>query len=270
MPNLSDVALGIKIAMNAGTITEFPRPYLGMSQLGNPCARRLWMYFRWAAQTKYKKKSRRIFERGDIEEQRVLQYWREIGIKIEDTQRTLIGCDGHLKGHTDGVLRNIPGIEDVPMVGEIKSMAHKYFVPLTKKGLKASKPEYYSQAQIYMHYEGLKHCLHHTTNKNDEDFYIEIIEYDKDHAEDLDNKARDIIFSAMPPRKISEDPTYWMCQWCDFYGPCQLNDNFLRTCRTCQHSTPAPGGKWECSEHSKELTIDEQKAACTKYDCLKV
>jgi len=270
MVELNDIAYAVKLAINAKEFRELPRPYLGMSQLGHKCARNLWMYFRWAAMTTHNAKSERIFQRGHLEENRIINGWEGIGIKILDRQRTLKGCGGHLKGHTDGRLTNVPGLEEEVMVGEIKTMQQKYFVPLTKKGVEKAKPEYYAQANVYMHYEDANYCLHSTTNKNDEDLHIEILKYDPAIAEPLITKANDVIYSSVPPKKVSNDPTYFMCQWCDFYGPCQLNDPFYKTCRTCTHASPAPNGEWECYKFDQTLTLDEQKAACPKYDVLKV
>ena len=266
----TDIATAIKLAINSKTYEAYPRRYLGMSQIGHACARNLWMYFRWAAKTKHKAKNQRIFDRGNLEEPRVIGYWKDIGIRIESTQEEVVGCNGHFVGHTDGRLYNLPEIEDVLVVGEVKSMAEKYFKPLTKKGLKDANFAYYVQAQMYMHHEQSKFCLHSTTNKNTEDLHIELIPYDQEVAELYVAKANDIINSNVPPAKISTDPTYFQCTWCDFYGPCQLDDNFLRTCRTCQSASPGPNGTWECYTHNKVLTIEEQKTACTKYDCLKV
>jgi len=270
MTELNDIAYAIRLAINSKEYVSEPRHYLGMSQLGHKCARALWMYFRWAGVTKHNAKSQRIFDRGNLEEKRVIGYWKDIGISIIESQRELSGCGGHLKGHTDGLITNVPGIEEEEMVGEIKTMQQKYFVPLVKKGLKVAKPEYYAQAQVYMHYEEKKFCLHSTTNKNDEDLYIEIIEYDRKIAEPLAIKAMDVIFTDIPPKKISSDPTYYLCKWCDFYGPCQLNDPFLKTCRTCKNVGIATGGQWECYKHDQVLSLDEQKVACPKYEVLNV
>ena len=272
MDELKKAANAVVRLIDSKEHVEYPRPYLGMSQLGHKCARNLWMYFRWASKIKYKARVKRIFTRGDIEEERVLGYWEEIGIKIIEKQSSLSNCCGHLKGHTDGKITNVPvpGFENRVMVGEIKSMAHKYFVPLVKKGLKESKPEYYDQAQMYMHHEKLDYCLHSTTNKNDEELYIEIIPYEKETAETLITKANDIIFSQIPPKKISTDPTFFVCRWCDFYDQCHLEDPFEKTCRTCFYSRPVNSGTWKCLHHKKNLTLDEQKEACPSYDALKI
>lgn len=270
MYELKDIAYAIKLSIDIIKYEKYPRPYLGMSQIGHSCARNLWMYFRWASKIKHNARSQRIFDRGHIEEERVLDYWEKIGIKIIERQQTLSACGGHLKGHTDGRLTNIPGMEKEIVVGEVKSMAHKYFVPLVKKGIKASKPAYYGQAQVYMHYDNLKYCLHSTTNKNDEELYIEVLKYEPQIAEPMAARAEDIIFSNFPPKKISTDPTYFECRWCDFYGPCQLDDPFEKTCRTCCNVEVVNNGTWECLKHEKVLTLDEQKAACPNYNVLKV
>lgn len=270
--NLKDIAQGIKVAINAQTFKEYPRPYLGMSQIGHKCARNLWMYFRWANLVKYKAKNKRIFSRGDLEEPRIIGYLEQIGIKILSRQETLTACQGHLRGHIDAKLANIPGLEKETVLGEFKTMAAKYFKVLEKKdSLKEAKPEYYDQDTMYAHYvPEVNYILHYTTNKDTEDNHIEIIEYDREHAEELEGKAQDIIFSNVPPKKVSNDPTFYMCKWCDFYGPCQLDDVFMKSCRTCMYSEPIANFQWYCKQHHKMLTLQEQKDACLKYNMLKV
>jgi len=65
---------------------EQARPYLGASALGDPCARRLWMGFRWIAREQFEGRMVRLFETGHREEARVLDELRAIGLEVWDRQ----------------------------------------------------------------------------------------------------------------------------------------------------------------------------------------
>ena len=55
---LSDIAKGIKLELNNKTFVDYPRPYLGMSQIGHSYSAHLWFYFHWAAKTSHAANSR--------------------------------------------------------------------------------------------------------------------------------------------------------------------------------------------------------------------
>ena len=56
---------------------------IGASALGTPCDRQIWLTLRWASPPETPTgRQLRIFERGDIEEERVLADLRRAGIEI--------------------------------------------------------------------------------------------------------------------------------------------------------------------------------------------
>lgn len=268
---LQDIAGGIKYAIDSKKFKQLPRPYLGMSQLGHKCSRYLWYYFRWVAYTEHDARRERIFRRGDLEEARITRYLESIGITIVSTQATHHDFEGHLSGHTDGVVKDIPELDGEVLL-EIKTMSDKYFKQLEKNGVKYSKPEYYCQVQTYMYYSKVKYALHITVNKNDESLYIELIEFNNKDAQALIDRAYDIISSPVPPGKLSQDPKYYICGWCDFKAQCHEMAPYVKTCRTCQFAKPAEDKKWLCGcmGSSKDyMDIVQQELACDFYDVIK-
>lgn len=269
--SLHDIADGVKFAIDCQKITSLPRPYLGMSQLGHPCSRNLWYYFRFTKELQHDARRERIFRRGSLEEPRVLKYLEGIGIKAVSTQEEHLAIDEHLQGHTDGVVVGVPDLPGKVLL-EIKTMADQYFKQLTKNDLKTSKLEYYCQAQVYMFYSQCEHCLHITVNKNTEELYIEIVAFDRQEAEALVSRAIDIINAPRPLAKLSQDPKFYRCNWCEFSGPCHFSEAYHKTCRTCSHAIIAEKGFWRCMNDDTEfdlLTLAQQKQACPQYNVIK-
>jgi len=121
-----------------------------------------------------------------------------------------------------------------------------------------------------MKYEGLTRTLFAITNKNDESRYYERLEYNLADAQMLEDRAAHIIASEQPPPRISSTPDWHECSWCDAKEVCFKMITHERTCRTCKNVIIATEGKWLCAIHDKELTVDEQHAACSEYNSIHV
>ena len=58
---------------------EKPRPYLGMSQIGNPDERMLWLNFRWCLEpTNFEPRISRILDLGNLLEDQIVDYLKRI------------------------------------------------------------------------------------------------------------------------------------------------------------------------------------------------
>lgn len=272
---------------NAPDIQEFPRPYLGMSSLGSECILALWYGFRWASIKTFSVRTKRIFERGDIEEQRIIRDLKKIGIevfrregnaKIELTgavgekQEEFVGSFGHALGHPDGRCLNVPEAPKTEHNLEMKTMAAKYFKAFVEKGVKESNPVYYDQTQRYMLAGGTERTLFIATNKDNEERDYQRIKFDKKRALELIKIEEEIILSDHPiGEKFS--PGYFKCKWCSHYNVCHAGEAPLKTCRSCEYSDRALEGKWVCTKPNnlhegqtvKVLSVDDQKAACQYY-----
>lgn len=243
------------------TDEQIPRGYLGMSQLGHSCDRYLIYSFRRMYKKYVTPRKRRIFERGDLEEQRVINDLTSVGIAVYETQNEIIGFAGHCKGHIDGVCEGLPGAEKTKHLLEIKTMNDKSFKETKKKGIQKAHWAYYVQSQVYMLYKNLNRALFVITNKNDEDRIYERIYFDKQVAEHAKDRSINIITIDYLPDKIG-GPDYFQCKWCDAYGICQQQDEPIRNCRTCAYVEISDNGKWFCFKHDKVLENDKP---CNRY-----
>jgi hypothetical protein len=257
-----------------------PRSYLGMSGIGHPCMRHLWLGFHWVVENKVNKRVKRIFERGDWEEHRLIRDLKSMGVecfrrdiagkKIEifghkdEEQEEIIGFARHAKGHIDGRCINVPDAPKTEHLAEFKTANDKNFKLFYKKGSEEANIVYYSQTQRYMHGLKLTRALFCVTNKNDEHRYFERIPYRKSFADDLVKKEQHIIMSDSPPEKIG-GPNWYECKWCNHKEFCHSGMQPQQNCRTCDMSDIENRGKWSCTYKEKDLTIDEQRIGCNVW-----
>lgn len=243
------------------------RPHLGASQIGHPCERALWYGFRWARKATHDARTLRLFARGQREESVIADLLRAAGIEFvaEDpstgSQYRLGGT--HFSGSMDGACFGLPEAPKSWHVVEIKTHSAKSFNDLAAKGVRESKPQHWAQMQCYMHWTGMERALYVAACKDDDRLHLERVEYDKAEAEHLEAKANRIIFAASPPARLSEDPAYYQCKFCDHAQMCHGTDLPLPTCRSCAHATPEQDG-WFCDFHQSVLGTDAQRNGC-KY-----
>lgn len=246
------------------------RTYLGMSSIGHGCRRFLWYQFRWAFREEFSSRQMRLFGRGHKEEPIIIAELAKIGIVVKDgadNQVGYVGCFGHYMGHSDGKAFNVPEAPKTTHLAEFKTINDKGFKQLLKLGLQKSKLVYYSQMQAYMKEENLTRGLFIAVNKNDDNWYVERVYYDKGFAEDLTRKAEEIIFSPIPDVRTLP-PSWFECGWCPAKDICEGRKEPNKNCRTCKHSAPIPDGKWLCNHFNVEIATETQKAGkdCTKYE----
>jgi len=255
-----------------------PREYLGMSGIGHPCMKRQWYGFRWTKFLVIQARVNRIFRRGDLEEPRIVADLEREGVKVFDDQEECVGFEKYVKGHIDGKALGLPESPKTVHLLEFKTMNDKAFNGYRSKkdneptgasgvinlGVKAAKPIYYAQMQIYMHYLKLKRALFIVSNKNDEHRYYERVRYDSVDAKELVLKAKNIVTSPMPPVSTL-GPTSFECRFCDFSDACYMGHAPEITCRSCERCDLIGGGKWACSRNNNVLSFDEQLDACQFY-----
>lgn len=232
------------------------RPYLGMSQIGEACIRRLWYDFRHVTQKHWDGRMLALFERGHNEEAQVCKKLRMIGIQVVDfdengDQFEFVGHKGHEKGHMDAALLGVPQAPKTWHVGEIKTHNDKSFMDVAKNGVQKSKPVHWAQMQMYMGHSGMERALYIAINKNDDSIYTERVYFDKSTFDDLCAKAAYIIDAQEPPERLSNDLGARECQWCDFRAVCYEGSIPQANCRTCARSVPVDGGMWSCTKHGQ-------------------
>lgn len=252
-----------------------PRPYLGMSQLGDECWRKLWYYFRWCEYVSYDGRVARIFQTGHDAEKKMIQALESIGVETWDTldqQDAFVEVNGHCQGHGDGAARNIPGAPKTDHLLEFKTSSDKYFKELLKKGIIEAKPTHYAQMIIYMYKKKYTRGLYMVENKNDSSYYTERVKADNTYARDLIRKAEEIITSEDVDdfdRIGNGTPSFFKCRFCDYTDLCYNDAPPVKTCRTCTSVSLLDDGKWGCGlQNDKELSYEDQEAACPNYNPL--
>lgn len=231
------------------------RPHLGGSQIGNPCERALWYMFRHVDKPVFSGRQLRLFETGDREEDRLVANLRAIGCTVwavdPDTGKQIrfTACDGHFALSLDGVIEDLPDAPKTPHTFEAKTMNDKNFAALKKDGVQKSKPVYWAQCQIGMHMAGLDRCAFLAVCKSTDEIYMERIHVDPAFAIGLIAKAERVVFAEKPPQKLSNDPSFFGCKFCDFKDVCHNAKPPEINCRTCAHATPERGGDgaWSCA-----------------------
>jgi CRISPR/Cas system-associated exonuclease Cas4 (RecB family) len=210
-----------------------------------------------------------LFDTGKREEARVYEELRAIGVELhtEDggKQITCRDSTGHFGGSLDGVGLGFPEAPKSWAVLEIKTANDKAFTSLKAKGVEAAKPQHYAQMQTYMGMMEMDRAMYICINKNTDDMHTEWVHYDKETYRDLLARADRTIKRSTPADKISEDPSNWLCKMCDMYKLCHQQEPAETNCRTCCHSTPMSEGKWQCHEHDKELSAEDQRKGCDSH-----
>ena len=234
------------------------RPHLGGSQIGRECDRALWYQFRHAKAPEFPGRVLRLFETGDREEDRLIANLRAIGVTVwardpeTGGQFRFTAHGGHFALSLDGVCEGLPDAPKTPHTLEFKTMNDRNFRALEKDGVQKSKPVYWAQCQVGMHLAGLTRCAFLAVNKNDDSIYMERIRYDKEAAQALIDRAEAIIFADKPPARLSNDPSFYICKFCEFRDLCHGQELPEVNFRTCAHVTPERDGTWSCDRGCKE------------------
>lgn len=250
------------------------RTHLGASVIGGECGRAIWYGFRWATVPKFNGRILRLFNRGHLEEGRFIAALLTIGVQIyqqdeKGKQFRISDVGGHFGGSGDGVAVGIPDLPPgTPCLLEFKTHNDKSFQKLVKEGVRSAKFEHYVQMNIYMRKMGLPVALYGAVNKNDDDFYFEIVTLDTATADQFSDRARQIILLKEAPARISESPGWFSCSWCDHKSVCHLKAAPARNCRTCKHSEARDDGNWHCTLQGFEQVIPKelQLTGCSHYE----
>ncbi|RWO08209.1 oxidoreductase [Mesorhizobium sp.] len=236
--------------------------------IGVECDRAIWLAFRRSSRPEtIDWKKRRIFERGNIEEERLLDLVRLIGCDVWGEQDKVRAAGGHLRGKIDGRTIGLPEAAKTEHIIECKSSKEEYFKKVKKEGVKLGKPEHYATFQFYMHGLGIDRVLYMMTNKNDEDLHLERVNYDIEFAIRAVARIERIIQMPEPPVRLCTKRDDFRGRFCRQAEVCWQELWPRVHCRTCMHSTPVMDGNagWDCARWSKPLSLEEQDAGCPTH-----
>jgi len=273
------------------------RAHLGASIIGKSCEQALWFDFRWVTKARHPGRLLRRFESGQLEEARLVANLRRAGATVLDVdpqtgrQFRVIDQCGHFGGSLDALVIRLRESPDQWHVAEFKTHNAKSYKELIEKRLRLAKPQHFDQMQIYMHLNGAVWGLYVAVNKDTDDLYLERVRYDGEHALRLLAKAHRVIFAAGPTLpKVSEDPAWYECRFCDHHAVCHKTKpaaSVAINCRTCLYSSPVGDGEgnaggsgktvggaaaggtgagvWTCGLHQSEIDSAAQRTGCAQH-----
>lgn len=263
------------------------RPHsLRPSEIGDECARKLWLRFRWADELEeFKGRMLRLFLRGQREEEVFVDELRSVYAKVYDRdpqnpgkQISFSALNGHINGYIDAIAGNVMHAKEDWVVVEFKTAGSKAFKQLEKDGVQVAQPKHYAQLQLYMHHKGLKEGLYMSVNKDTDQIHAEFVAYDPAFGEALMEKADNVIYGALAPPRINNSPSFYKCKMCSAASVCHGSAEPGKSCRTCEHSRPATAddlqiignleapNMWICEYHGKPLTTDDQYRGCGDFE----
>lgn len=242
------------------------RTHLGGSVIGAKCMRAVWFSWLWADKEDFEGRMLRLFNRGHNQEEIFAELLRGVGATVwtkdpaTNTQFRVTAHGGHFGGSLDGVAINLPDLPyglplNTPVLLEMKTHKGKYFKQLQKEGVEKAFPKHYRQAQVYMHLMNLNWCLYMAVNKDDDALYFYFFPRVETVAIQMLARAWSIIFGEGIPPRISENPSWYECKFCEFHGVCFKTKQPNVNCRTCIYSQAQQDGTWRCELGKWEILL---------------
>jgi hypothetical protein len=207
-----------RIEMQQSELTSEARDYIGASVIGSDCWRRIWYEYRGEKGDGVTAKTRRTWDIGKNLEGLILDWIEGSGFVIERKWIGLISKDMQFfRGNIDSLLMKDGKPEAIIEIKTAKDSSFNLFV---KKGVKDWNPQYYAQVQSYMGMSNIHKAYIVVLNKDNSEIFDEMVLFDKDFYEELENKASLIASSEMPPPKINSSPLWYQCKMCKFNKVC--------------------------------------------------
>jgi hypothetical protein len=211
-----------------------PRNYLGASSLGAPCERQVWYQLQGAPCEPRKAGLICAAEDGHRTEALLAERLRLVpGVRLwtEGEGKKQFGFsdfDGRFKGHIDGVIVGLIQAPKTPHLwenkavnekkfGEFRSALHKFG---EKQTLQNFSYQWYVQAQCYMGYFDLTRHYLTVASAGGRDVLSCRTEFVPAVFDALRNKARRVLEAKEPPKRVMDNPSYYLCKWCPFREHC--------------------------------------------------
>jgi len=264
-------------AIAAQHAAEQPRGHMGMSAIGGPCDRLIWLKFRWSLPDTPAPRILRVFKVGHLLEQAMIDWLKSVpGIELhtagqDGKQINFKLFGGHFAGSFDGVIKGIPEAPKTWHVWECKTANTKRFADLCKTSIKEWAPEYWAQVQCYMGSIGMDRALFTVINKDDSAIYTERVTYEPMAWDALQARALHILDADQPPAPTWKSPDDWQAkmkinEWARgvYFG----RELPAPNCRNCRNSSPIMSGDdaaWACSMHAVTLGTAQQIKGCEHH-----
>jgi hypothetical protein len=254
------------------------RNHLGASVIGNECLRYLFYHFRWMHRETHSGRMLRLFKVGHGLEVRVRYWLKQIGFEfidgLDDSGKQLGFSDllGHFGGSVDGIfIAPMWGITEPTGLECKTSQTGSPFNDLSKKGMREAKDQHFIQNSVYGKGLNFKQILYVCEDKNDSQWYFELLPLDESTADAAYKKAEFIILEAKePPQKISNKRNFFKCNMCSMQGICHDGVKPDVNCRSCQNSQPIDNGEWYCSLYNSIIPKEAIITACPEHRPIQV
>lgn len=209
------------------------RTYLGASRLGTACERALQFEYAQAPVDpgrEFDGRMLRIFERGHVMEDCMVQWLRSAGFDLRTRDRSgnqfgFSVADGRLQGHVDGVIVGGPEGFGYPCLWESKCLGGKSWRELEKHKLAVAKPVYAAQVALYQAYLDLHEqpALFTALNADTMEVYAELVPFDAGLAQRMSDRGVKVIAATkagdLLPRAFT-DSTHFECKFCAWAERC--------------------------------------------------
>ena len=260
---------------------QFPPLGISVGVAADVCPRRLWYGVHWVqALSTPGGRLARIFERGNLEEGRIIAELRAIGCDViqfdaQGKQFKIRLGNEWVRGKVDGLINSgVPGAEKSRHVLEIKTANDKSWKRVFSQGIETAEPNHHAQVQLAMHFFKIKRGLYISVNKNDENIYTERVKYDRDLCETLVGRALDISRSNVPPLRPFKNKDSWQCKFCNFASVCWERALVQPSCRTCCYGEMDKPDRLYCAKGTvgsdgESRNVEEQRTGCTKWQPFK-
>lgn len=260
-----------------------PRPYMGISSLGEDCDRLLWLQFRWAFKYNWDGKMLGRFDRGFQREDSLLRDLAGgIGVALDDSsdpERYVLTRDpdtgrqfrveygAFVSGHCDAVVKGLAESQK-PHVIDIKSVGKNSFEKFIKSGVEKSNRKYFVQLQAYGYLLNLDKWGLLAENADSMEMYFERGDIQKRFAEAQLKRGDQIAMSDTPPKKQA-DPMRAPCKdplwktFCPAFGICHEGKAMVKSCRTCWAGKPGLDGFYcHVSGVAEKKSCEQQLEGC--------
>ena len=233
---LSDSAMRLNALLDSALVAadraKPARDYLGASRIGEPCSRKLVYEITRTPKDEgreFEGRTLRIFDIGHQLEDLCVGWLRSAGFDVRTRNRAgeqfgFSIAGGRIRGHIDGAIVAGPDIGiRWPALWEHKALGEKSWSDVISRGVRAARPVYFAQVQLYMAYMQLPVALFTATNRDSLALYHEVVPFDPAEAQALSDKAVAVIRAAeageLPPR-IAVAPDFYLCRCCPYARRC--------------------------------------------------
>lgn len=195
------------------------RDYIGASIIGSDCLRQIWYEFKGTKAESVPTKTRRTWAIGKKLERLIFGWLKDAGAQVQVHDYTHHAKDmPYFQGHFDGLIT----VRQKLSILEIKTAKDASFKIFVKSGVKLWNPQYFAQIQSYMGMSGIHSTYILVLNKDNSDLSDELVLFDEEYYQQLEQKALMISTAVIEPPRINGSPMYFKCKMCKFNKVCHI------------------------------------------------